>query len=151
MKKIDKYEKILMEFDSIIFGKLELSAQAKMSLLSALLYMEFDHWTFCGFYTIKNPDLLEIGPYQGNLLPCTHISIGRGVCGTSLKKKKTIIVNDVSEYDNYISCDSETLSEIVIPIFRDDDIIAVLDIDSPILKDFDQVDKTYLKKLSSKI
>ena len=55
------------------------------------------------------------------------------------------------EYDNYISCDSETLSEIVIPIFRDDDIIAVLDIDSPILKDFDQVDKTYLKKLSSKI
>ena len=117
MKKIDRYEKILMKFDSIIFGKLELSAQAKMSLLSALLYMEFNHWTFCGFYAIKNPDLLEIGPYQGNLLPCTHISIGRGVCGTSLKEKKTIIVNDVREYDNYISCDSETLSEIVIPIF----------------------------------
>ena len=55
MKKIDRYEKILIEFDSIIFGKLELSTQAKMSLLSALLYMEFDHWTFCGFYTIKNP------------------------------------------------------------------------------------------------
>ena len=53
MKKIDRYEKILMEFDSIIFGKLELSTQAKMSLLSALLYMEFNHWTFCGFYVIK--------------------------------------------------------------------------------------------------
>ena len=151
MKKIDRYEKILMEFDSIIFGKLELSAQAKMSLLSALLYKEFSHWTFCGFYRIKNPDLLEIGPYQGNLLPCTHIRIGRGVCGTSLKEKKTIIVNDVREYGNYISCDSETLSEIVIPIFRDDDIIAVLDIDSPIIKDFDQIDKTYLEKLSSMI
>ena len=50
--------------------------------------MEFNHWTFCGFYIIKNPDLLEIGPYQGNLLPCTHISIGKGVCGTSLKEKK---------------------------------------------------------------
>ncbi len=107
MKKIDRYEKILMEFDSIIFEKLELSAQAKMSLLSALLYMEFDHWTFCGFYAIKNPDLLEIGPYQGNLLPCTHISIGRGVCGTSLQERKTIIVNDVREYDVVVSRESK--------------------------------------------
>jgi len=151
MKKLDRYEKILIEFDSIIFGKLELSTQAKMSLLSALLYMEFGHWTFCGFYAIKTPDLLEIGPYQGSILPCTHIGIGRGVCGTSLKEKKTIIVNDVRKYDNYISCDSETLSEIVIPIFIDDNIVAVLDIDSPIINDFDQIDKTYLEKLSSMI
>ena len=70
---------------------------------------------------------------------------------TSLKEKKTIIVNDVREHENYISCDSETLSEIVIPIFRDDDIIAVLDIDSPVIKDFDHIDKTYLEKLSSMI
>ena len=110
MNKVDRYKKILMKFDSIILGKLELSAQAKMSLLSALLYMEFSHWTFCGFYLIKNPDLLEIGPYHGNLIPCTHISIGRGVCGTCLKERETIIVNDVRKYDNYISCDSETLS-----------------------------------------
>ena len=151
MKKVDRYEKVLIKFDSIIFGKLELSAQAKMSLLSALLYMEFNHWIFCGFYVIKNYDLLEIGPYQGGLLPCTHIRIGKGVCGTSLREKKTIIVNDVREYDNYISCDSETLSEIVIPIFRDDDIIAVLDIDSPIINDFDKIDRTYLEKLSSMI
>ena len=151
MKKVDRYEKILMEFDSIILGKLELSAQAKMSLLSALLFMEFSHWTFCGFYVIKNPNLLEIGPYQGNLLPCTHISIGRGVCGTCLKDKKTIIINDVRRHDNYISCDSETLSEIVIPIFIDDYIIAVLDIDSSRINDFDQIDKTYLEKLSSMI
>ncbi len=151
MKKVDRYEKILMEFDSIILGKLELSAQAKMSLLSALLFMEFSHWTFCGFYVIKNPNLLEIGPYQGNLLPCTHISIGRGVCGTCLKDKKTIIINDVRRHDNYISCDSKTLSEIVIPIFIDDYIIAVLDIDSSRINDFDQIDKTYLEKLSSMI
>lgn len=151
MKKVDRYKKILIKFDSIIFGKLELSAQAKMSLLSALLYMEFSHWNFCGFYVIKNPDLLEIGPYQGELLPCTHISIGRGVCGTSLKEKETIIVNDVRDYDNYISCDSETLSEIVIPIFRDNEIIAVLDIDSPIINDFDQIDKSYLDRLASMI
>ena len=151
MKKIDRYEKVVTKFDSIIFGELELSTQAKMSLLSALLYMEFNHWIFCGFYVIKNPNLLEIGPYQGSLLPCTHISIGKGVCGTCLKEKKTIIVNDVREYDNYISCDSETLSEIVIPIFRGQDIIAVLDIDSPKIKDFDQIDKSYLEKLSSMI
>jgi len=151
MKKIDRYEKVVTKFDSIIFGELELSTQAKMSLLSALLYMEFSHWIFCGFYVRKNSNLLEIGPYQGSLLPCTHISIGKGVCGTSLKKKKTIIVNDVREHDNYISCDSDTLSEIVIPIFIDDDIVAVLDIDSPIINDFDQIDKTYLERVLSMI
>ena len=151
MKKIDRYEKVVTKFDSIIFGELELSTQGKMSLISALLYMEFSHWIFCGFYVIKNPNLLEIGPYQGSLLPCTHISIGKGVCGTSLKKKKAIIVNNVRENDNYISCDSETLSEIVIPIFIDDDIVAVLDIDSPIIDDFDQIDRAYLEKILSMI
>ena len=151
MKKVDKYEKIIMKFKLIIIGELELSTQAKMSLISALLHMEFSHWTFCGFYVMKSPNLLEIGPYQGNILPCTHINIGRGVCGTSVEKKKTIIVEDVRKYDNYISCDANTLSEIVIPIFMKDEIIAVLDIDSSIVNDFNRIDKTYLEKISSMI
>ena len=99
-----------------------------MSLLFLLLFMKFSHWTFYHFY-IKSPEQLDIEPYQGALLPCTHISIGRGVCGTSFKKKKAIIANGVRQHDNYISCDSETLTQIVIPIFMGDDIVAVLDID----------------------
>ena len=149
MKKEDKYDKIMKRFKPIIIGELELSTQAKMSLMSALLHMEFSHWTFCGFYVMRSPNLLEIGPYQGNMIPCTHIKIGRGVCGTSVEKRKTIIVEDVRKYDNYISCDSNTLSEIVIPIFMNNEIIAVLDIDSSLVNDFDQIDKTYLEKISS--
>ena len=98
------------------------------------------------FY-IKSPEQLDIEPYQGALLPCTHISIGRGVCGTSFKKKKAIIANGVRQHDNYISCDSETLTQIVIPIFMDDDIVTALDIDSPIINGFDQIDKSCLGKL----
>tara|TARA_Y100000768_G_scaffold87078_1_gene62388 strand:+ start:188 stop:643 length:456 start_codon:yes stop_codon:yes gene_type:complete len=149
MKKIDKYEKALVNFDLIFSGELELSVQAKMSLIAALLHMEFSHWTFCGFYVIKSSKMLEIGPYQGNILPCTHILVGNGVCGTSVKKKKTIIVDDVREHDNYISCDSNTLSEIVVPIYMKNKIVAVLDIDSPIIGDFDRIDKNYLEKISS--
>ena len=80
-----------------------------MSLLFLLLFMKFSHWTFYHFY-IKSPEQLDIEPYQGALLPCTHISIGRGACGTSFKKKRAIIPNGVRQHDNYISCDSETLT-----------------------------------------
>ena len=149
MKKVDKYEKILIKLDSIFSGKLKLSAQAKMSLIASLLHTKFSHWTFCGFYVIKNSKMLEIGPYQGNILPCIHIRFGNGVCGASVEKRRSIIVDDVREYDNYISCDSDTLSEIVVPIFMKNKIVAVLDIDSPIIGDFDHIDKTYLEKISS--
>ena len=149
MKKIDKYEKVLVNFDLIFSGELELSIQSKMSLMAALLHKEFSHWTFCGFYIIKSSKVLEIGPYQGNILPCTHIRVGNGVCGTSVEKRKTIIVDDVREHDNYISCDSNTLSEIVVPIFVKNKIVAVIDIDSPIIGDFDHIDKDYLEKILS--
>ena len=70
-----------------------------MSLLSALLYVEFSNRTFCDFH-IKNPDQLEIRPYHGALLPCNHIIIGGSECGTSLKSEKTITINDVREHNN---------------------------------------------------
>ena len=100
---------------------------------------------------IQNSNQLEIRPYQEALLPCAHISIGRGACGTRLKKKKAIILNDVREHDDYISCDSETLYKIVIPISMDDDIVAVLVIDSSVINGFDQIDKSCLGKLLSMI
>ena len=150
MKK-NIYKKVYKTLKSLFKSNPPLSFQAKMSLSASVLACQFDNWIFCGFYVSCNKKDLEIGPYQGKILPCTNIKYGAGVCGTSALKKQTIIVNNVMEYTNYISCDSETLSEIVIPIFRDDDIIAVLDIDSSLIKDFNQIDKTYLEKLSSMI
>ena len=83
------------------------------------------------------------------ILPCTNIKYGAGVCGTSALKKQTIIVNNVLEYENYISCDSDTKSEIVVPIFNKKKLIAVLDIDSNKRNDFDKIDKENLEKIST--
>lgn len=151
MNKQAKYDNAIGKVESIFSGKLKLSTQARMSLVASILHMEFSHWVFCGFYLRMEPTMLEIGPYSGDIIPCTHIPEGHGVCGTTMKEKKTIIVNDVGKYDNYISCDSKTKSEIVIPIIKDNLVIAVLDIDSPNIGEFNKVDETCLEKVSSMI
>ena len=129
MKK-QKYKNIVNYLNKILLSDPPLSRIAKMSLISTVLYVEFEKWIFCGFYILKNSGLLEIGPHQGKVIPCTHIQIGKGVCGTSAMKNKTIVVNDVSKYPNYISCDFKTKSEIVVPVRKNNDLKAVLDIDS---------------------
>ena len=144
IKKEKKYQQVLSKLESIFSGELKLSIQAKMSLITSILYMEFNHWTFCGFYMLNKNKVLEIGPFQGTVIPCTHILPGQGVCGTCVEKLETIIVKDVRVFDNYISCDSSTLSEIVIPFMSNSEIMAVLDIDSPILDEFNYLDKKYL-------
>ena len=151
MKKQTKYDNVIGKVESIFSGKLKLSTQARMSLVSSILHMEFSHWVFCGFYLRIEPTMLEIGPYSSDIIPCTHIPLGHGVCGTTMKEKRTIIVNDVSKYDNYISCDSKTKSEIVIPIIKDDLVIAVFDIDSPNIGEFDEIDEACLVKVPSMI
>ena len=149
MSKQIKYDNVLAKTKSIFRGKLKLSSQAKMSLVASMLHKEFSHWIFCGFYVRAGSTILEIGPYSGNIIPCTHIPEGRGVCGTSMKEKRAIIVNDVSSYDNYISCDSKTKSEIVVPIIKENLVTAVLDIDSPNAGEFDKTDKNSLIKILS--
>ena len=119
MNKQKRYDRVLHILKTTFATELGLSLQAKMSLISAVLHSEFDHWVFCGFYVMVTPELLEIGPYQGHILACTHIPIGRGVCGIAAKEKKSIIVDDVQNFSNYISCDSDTKSEIVMPILLD--------------------------------
>ena len=120
-----------------------------MSLSASVLACQFNNWIFCGFYVGYNQKDLEIGPYQGKILPCTNIKYGAGVCGTSVLKKQTIIVNNVLEYENYISCDSDTKSEIVVPIFDRKKLMAVLDIDSNRRNDFNKIDKENLEKIST--
>ena len=150
MKK-KKYKNIINYLNKILVSEPPLSKVAKMSLISTILYVEFEKWIFCGFYILKNNSLLEIGPHQGKIIPCTHIQIGKGVCGTSAMKNKTIVVDDVSKYPNYISCDFETKSEIVVPVRKNGELKAVLDIDSMELSHFDELDKLYLKSISKMI
>ena len=148
MKK-NIYKKIYKTLENLFDSNPPLSFQAKMSLSASILSYQFENWIFCGFYVNYDKKNLEIGPYQGKIVPCTYIKYGAGVCGTSALKRQTIIVNDVLKFTNYISCDSDTKSEIVVPIYNKKNLIAVLDIDSNKRNDFDIVDKENLEKIST--
>ena len=116
-------------------------------ILPSILKSEYKEWVFCGFYRVVKENLLEIGPYQGDVLACGHIDFNRGVCGKSARTQTTVIVDDVSLFPGYISCDDQTVSEIVIPVIKDEQLIAVLDIDGDQVGQFDDTDQTYLEKM----
>jgi L-methionine (R)-S-oxide reductase len=120
-----------------------------MSTMAALLHHAFGHlWT--GFYRVVEPgQLLRVGPYQGSL-GCLEIAFGQGVCGTAAAESKTQVVPDVEQYPGHITCDARSRSEIVVPVYgQQDDLIAVLDIDSDQLNAFDSDDARGLERLVS--
>ncbi|WDV45577.1 GAF domain-containing protein [Clostridiaceae bacterium M8S5] len=117
---------------------------ANLSNAAALLGVLLDDINWAGFYLYKKDELI-LGPFQGKPA-CTHIKLGKGVCGTSAIKKETIIVKNVHEFEGHIACDSASKSEIVVPIVKDDKLIGVLDIDSPIYNRFEEKDREYLEK-----
>ena len=119
---------------------------ANMANLSAMIHREFRFW-WTGFYRVCNEELV-LGPFQGPIA-CTRIAYGKGVCGTAWKRQETIVVPDVEEFPGHIACSSESRSEIVVPVWRDDKVIAVLDIDSEKLGTFDETDKIWLEKIAS--
>lgn len=112
---------------------------------SLLNKMEDINWV--GFYLVKD-DYLYLGPFQGEVA-CTIIKKGKGVCGTSLEKKETIIVDDVTKIKNHIACSSLTKSEIVVPIIKEDGVVGVIDVDSTSLSRFTQKEKDLLEQVAS--
>ncbi len=139
MKK--ENELIFKQAESLLVGNLI----SDMANLSALLYMSMKDLNWAGFY-ILNKEELFLGPFQGKPA-CTTIKIGKGVCGTSIKNVETIIVPNVHEYPGHIACDSASQSEIVVPIFINDKLFGVLDIDSPILNRFSKDDQELLEAI----
>ena len=121
----------------------------KMASIAAILHRAFPEWPFVGFYRVIRDDTLEIGPYQGSVLACGKISFGKGVCGTAAEKQKTLIIDNVLEFPGYIACDSDTKSEIVVPIIRNSKTVAILDVDSADMGSFDHIDQKYLEKIAS--
>lgn len=116
---------------------------ANLSNASALLWMLVKDINWAGFYLYKNNELV-LGPFQGKPA-CTHIQVGKGVCGTAAMTLQTQLVKNVHEFPGHIACDSSSNSEIVIPIAVENKLIGVLDIDSPRLNRFDQTDRAYLE------
>ena len=146
MTKEEHYNSLLPQVKALCEGETDLIA--KMANIAALLHHEFDFW-WTGFYRVVNNELL-LGPFQGTIA-CVHIAYGRGVCGTAWKERRTVVVPDVEEFPGHIACSSESRSEIVVPIFNDADIIAVLDIDSRDLATFDDIDANYLEQIAKLI
>ena len=118
---------------------------AALSNISSLIMTTLKDLNWAGFYIVRN-GVLTVGPFQGKPA-CIHIQSGEGVCGTALQKDETMLVPDVHTFPGHIACDSASNSEIVIPIHSNGVIVAVLDIDSPLLDRFSEADKTGLKEL----
>lgn len=143
-KKLSRYERICEQLAGLLVKTPD--AQARMATVAALLYHKFDHYFWCGFYRLVDGDLV-VGPYQGPLA-CQVLAKNRGVCWAAVKSGETVVVPDVREFPGHIACDSRSLSEIVVPV-RDGKgaIVAVLDVDSDMPGQFDDVDAAQLEKI----
>jgi len=139
----EKYISLLPQLKSLIGD--EADAIANAANISAALRQAFGFF-WVGFYFVKSDELV-LGPFQGEIA-CTRIQKGRGVCGTCWKKKETIIVPDVDSFPGHIACSSASRSEIVVPVFVNGEIVAVLDVDSNQLNDFSETDKIYLEQIA---
>ncbi len=113
--------------------------------VTAAIKDTFDKISWIGFYILKN-NFLYLGPFQGKTA-CTIIEVGKGVCGTSVQSKSSIIVDDVNLFPGHIACDSDSRSEIVVPLLKNNDVYGVLDLDSYQFSAFNNIDKQYLEKL----
>jgi GAF domain-containing protein len=141
--KENTYKSLIPQIKSLVSGETDLIANTA-NICSALRETFGFFWV--GFYFVKN-DKLVLGPFQGPIA-CTRISKGKGVCGTSWEKKATVLVPDVDAFPGHITCSSSSKSEIVIPILVNGEVVAILDVDSDKLDDFDSIDKTYLEELA---
>lgn len=137
-----QYESLLPQIAALLEGETDLIAN--MANVSAALKEQFN-WLWVGFYVVKNDELV-LGPFQGPVA-CTRIAKGKGVCGKAWADAKVMIVDDVEKFPGHIECSSLSRSEIVLPLINDDEIFAVLDVDSLDLAHFDQTDAHYLKQI----
>ena len=146
MDKEKKYNDIYQSAKALLADETDMIA--KMANICALLHSEFGFW-WTGFYRVQNSELI-LGPFQGPIA-CMHIAYGRGGCGTAWKERRTVVVPDVELFPGHIACSSESRSEIVVPVFHGDDIIAVLDIDSRELATFDDTDARWLERMVAEL
>lgn len=140
--KQERYEALLPQIKAVVEDEPDLIAN--MANVAAMLHETFGFW-WTGFYRVEGEELV-LGPFQGPMA-CTRIRKGRGVCGTAWLKEETRVVPDVDKFPGHIACSSASRSEIVVPIFHEGKVIAVLDIDSERLNTFDETDRQNLEQI----
>ena len=140
--KNEKYELLYKQIAAVVAT--ESDPIANMANVSSMLHQTFGFW-WTGFYRVVGGELV-LGPFQGPMA-CTRIAKGRGVCGTAWSEERTIVVEDVDKFPGHIACSSLSRSEIVVPMWHNDEIIGVLDIDSEHLATFDSTDQEWLERI----
>jgi L-methionine (R)-S-oxide reductase len=140
--KAEQYQSLIPQIEALLYGETDLVAN--MANVCAALKEQFK-WFWVGFYLVKNDELV-LGPFQGPVA-CTRIALGKGVCGTAWQQAKVLVVANVDEFPGHIACSSLSKSEIVVPAFADGEVVAVLDLDSEFLNEYDEVDALYLDKI----
>ncbi|WP_419881940.1 GAF domain-containing protein [Peribacillus sp. B-H-3] len=143
--KEENYKMVIKQLVSLIEDEKNMSAN--LSNASSLLNQFLDEVNWVGFYLTEGTELV-LGPFQG-LPACVRIPFGKGVCGTSAAERKTMRIEDVHQFPGHIACDAASRSEIVVPLLKDGELLGVLDIDSPIIKRFDEIDEKMLQEFAS--
>jgi len=140
--KAEQYQSLIPQIKGLLEGENDLVAN--MANVVAALKEQFG-WLWVGFYVVKNGELV-LAPFQGPVA-CTRIKKGRGVCGSSWAQSQTLIVPDVEKFPGHIACSSLSRSEIVVPVIRQNEVVAVLDVDSVNPDQFDTTDQQYLEEI----
>jgi L-methionine (R)-S-oxide reductase len=140
--KQERYRTLIPQIEALVSGEPDLIAN--LANIAAALRQTMNFF-WVGFYLVKDNQLV-LGPFQGPIA-CTRIHLGKGVCGTAWKEKKTIIVPNVDAFPGHIACSSASKSEIVLPAFKNDEVVMVLDVDSDVLNDFDTTDAEGLEQI----
>jgi L-methionine (R)-S-oxide reductase len=140
--KEEQYQSLIPQIEALLYGETDLVAN--LANTCAALKEQFK-WFWVGFYLVKDNELV-LAPFQGPVA-CTRIAKGKGVCGSAWQQADTLIVPDVEEFPGHIACSSLSRSEIVIPLFHNNEVVGVLDVDSSELNEFDETDAKYLKQI----
>ncbi|MBB6108077.1 GAF domain-containing protein [Mucilaginibacter sp. RCC_168] len=140
--KTEQYTTLIPQIEALLYGEPDLVAN--LANVAAALKEQFK-WFWVGFYLVKNNELV-LGPFQGPVA-CTRIGLGKGVCGAAWQQAKTLVVPDVEAFPGHIACSSLSQSEIVVPVFHNGEVVAVLDVDSELLDQFDETDAQYLEQI----
>lgn len=141
-----RYEEVLERIEVLLDGEGDWTAA--MATVACELHHAFDYFDWTGFYRRIEPELLAVGPYQGSH-GCLRIPFERGVCGAAARTRETQLVDDVEAREDHIACSSSTRSEVVVPILgSEDEVLAVLDVDSDAPAAFSDVDRRYLEELA---
>ena len=144
--KVSRYKTLIPQLEALTTGESDLTAN--LANIAAALKQTMDFF-WVGFYLVKDAadkQELVLGPFQGPIA-CTRIGLGKGVCGASWKEKQVIIVPDVDAFPGHIACSSTSKSEIVLPAFKNNEVVLVLDVDSDKINDFDATDEAYLSQV----